>query len=532
MKVVTRDFLNDNEFRKYPFDERATFDEGDLDLNEMDPRPLNSLLTDMRLMLPKSLAASAFVSGISSSKSLVTVTIMGNPIVQNTFYDPYGPVDVDLASLPTSLNEQYSMLGSMVLARVQVKRSAALPGQVVPLIPVEPGVGGWVVFGSGILNDGIWSFSGPKASSLSFQCVTRYDYGGVKSLGRKGFDTSVSGKVTLAGQGGVEVVEDDLGLAIRFAGSNLQVRQGLDSFKGDCGGRPESDTCLFPPIRSINGIVPQGPSRELVIVLDKPMYATIEGSGDDEIVVVSSDTPQELFCTGRLDIPDGCSAGQSPYTGFLRSAYSPPSTGMSLAPDLSLTFELSGTVQASGTFAYLQQHPTRPSVAVFSLQDGPLSVLGESVTHLHVDSALWEWQLYGPQGPSMNAFGSLMNNMRGSRSITYMGQPHSMTLGITSMFDKAGVDSIQVAIDAPDAFEEAGTYVKVSYCRYAHSANPGYFLELRGAPDDTWVLLKGTQVLAAGTMASSLQGTQVQGYIRQNGESAMRTIAVTGAANG
>ena len=43
MKVVTRDFLNDNEFRKYPFDERATFDEGDLDLNEMDPRPLNSL---------------------------------------------------------------------------------------------------------------------------------------------------------------------------------------------------------------------------------------------------------------------------------------------------------------------------------------------------------------------------------------------------------------------------------------------------------------------------------------------------------
>lgn len=523
MKVVTKEFLNNNEFNPYPFHVRATLEPN----SSSDKSLVFSLLTDMHLAVPRNMAESVYVADISSSKSLVTMTIMGS--LSRAFSS-----DPSLPPVFGDINDpEYQFLGAKVLARVQVRKSANLPGLPVNVIPVQPGVGGWVVFGSGILNEGSWRFININTSGIADECISFYQYGGVTTLGKQGFSTAVSGDVTLTGQGGIEVVPDDVGLSLRFSGSSLDVKQNLNFFKGACGGRPESSTCAYSAIRSINGIVPQGEDREIVLVLDKPMYATLEGVGDDELLAVSSDMPQELFCAGRLDVPDGCNTGTPPATPFLRSAYSPPAVSPTLSSSTRMTFQVSDSdgIRSAG-FSYQQQHATRPSVAVLVLDGGSFSLLGEQITHLHMDLGLREWQLYGPSGPSLYGFGALFNNLRGDRTFTHMGRQYYMSLGLMSMYDSMGITRIRVSIAAPDLFEEAGVYVKERYCRYVHELRPEYALELRGAPDDSWAILHNGLVVAAGALSDTGTSAQVQGYIRSNGESSMRTIAVEGISNG
>lgn len=513
MRVVTRDFLNDNEYISYPFDGRATLEP----YATKDPSIVNSLVTDMRLTLPRDVAACAFVANITVTKALVTMTIMGSRT------HPFSP-NTPQASLS---NEQYVVLGAFVLAKLQVKKTSGLPGSPVQVISDTPGVGGWVVFGSGILNEGLWSFSGPQASMVSDRCITRYDYGGVTTLGRKGYDNQISGNVTLIGQNGIEVVSDSEGLAIQFSGTNLDIRQGLQSFSGQCGGRPESGTCLYSPIKTVNGLIPQGANREVVVVLDKPMYATIENiNTDDEIVVVSSDLPLESFCKTRINIPDGCN-GTQPSPNLLGAAPT-TSTGVTFSPSTLITFEVSsGTTSVAGTFSYVQQHPTRPATAVLQAS-APLLVFDEVLTYLHIDSALGEWQLYGLNGASMYAFGSLVNNLRGNKELQYNSVTYYMSIGPATVYDRMGVHSLQVSIDAPDEFEEEGTYVRYGYARYRHSLLPKYTLELRGASDDSWAMFNDGMLIAAGALSDGGVGTQVQNYTRPDGTSAIRVIAVSG----
>lgn len=515
MKVITRDFLNDNEYRSYPIDDRATFEPyeaGDVSV-------VNTLLTDIRLVVPKTQAAVAFVANITITKLLVTVTIMGS---KEHPFSPNTPA-------ATANNEEYTALGATVLGRVQIKKALAQPGVVVPVLGVTPGVGGWVVFGSGVSKEGSWSFAGPTAAMIADQCVTRYDYSGVLTMGQAGFDTVISGKVSLVGQGGIEVVADDKGSAIQFSGISQQVKQSLNNYVGNCGGRPESNTCLFSAIRTINGVVPATANGDIVIVLDKPLYATLQGAEQEETVAVGSDIKLESFCKTRLQIPDNCGTGSNSVTSnFLRSSTA-PANQVSVNPDILLTVDVSdGTNYSYSNFKYQQQHPNRPTVAVYEAQS-PLAALGEYLSSLQVDIGLNEWQLYGSDGPSMYAYGSLTNNLRGVQTLTYGGIDYRVSLGPATVFDQLGYFNLKVAVDAPDDFPEAGTYRRQAYSSYVHILNPEYTLEVRGFADSVWALLKNGVLLAAGPIEANGTGTNIQNYIRPNGESAVRTIGITGA---
>jgi hypothetical protein len=515
MKVVSRDFLNDNEYQSYPIDVRATFEP----YSGTDVAAVNSLLVDMKLILPGSVAACAFIAGIKVTNSLVTLTIMGSKT------HPFSPT-----TPPATLtNEQYSILGAFVLAVIQVRRTSTLPGSVVEIQSNVPGVGGWVILGSGVLNVGSWSFSGPASSMISDKCITRYEYGGVTSVGRLGFNTAVDGRVQMVGQNGIEVIPDSEGLAIEFSGTKGEVRQSLQTYLGECGGRPESGTCAFNAIKSINGLVPQGGDKELVVVLDKPLYATYEGTQNKKIVVVSSDLELSAFCKGRINIPETCSTAQG-FTEFTTRAHSVPLTRVALNPNTQLTFEinLNGVVQ-SYKFTYVQQHPTREAIAVFTTNT-PVIAFGERLVYLHIDEALSEWQLYEESGPSLVAFGAVANSLRSESDITHLGEQYHMTLGPTTIYDQLDVTQVIVGIQAPDEFEEAGIYIRKSYGRYEHSSKPGYRLEIRGAPNDVWAVDNNGLLLAAGSLDAEGRGVQTQTYIRANGETGIKSIAVLGAS--
>jgi len=517
MKVVSRDFLNDNEYRSYPVDERATFEP----YANTDVSAVNSLLSDIKLILPGSIAACAFIASIKVTNALVTLTIMGS---QTHPFSPNTP-------LATLTNEQYSTLGAFVLATVQVRRNSSLPGSIVEIQSDVPGVGGWVVFGSGILNSGSWSFSGPQASMISDQCVTRYDYGGVTSIGRLNFNTTVDGQVQLVGQNGVEVVPDNEGVAIQFSGTKNEIRQSLKSYIGKCGGRLESDTCAFKAIKSINGLMPNGQDKELVIVLDKPLYAKFYGNTDaNKIVGVSSDLELSAFCKGRINVPASCASAQA-FTELTNRANTNTVERVALNPNTKLTFEIivNGLVQ-SYSFTYTQQHPTNPYIAVFT-SNTPIVAFGETLLYLYVDEILSEWQLYGDTGPSLLGFGATAASLRSESNVVYQGSQHHMTLGPTTIYDNLGITQLIVGIEAPDSFKEAGTYIRKSYGKYEHTTNPGYYVEIPGAPNDVWMIKNNELLLTAGTLDGEGRGVQTQTYIRENGESGIKSVVILGVVS-
>jgi hypothetical protein len=511
MRVVTKDFLNENAYRNYPVDDAATMEPYSGPALER----VSSLLVDLAMCIPKAAAACAFVSSISVTDRLVTVTIMGSathPFMQ-------GSPAVSLHSA------DYAALGAVVLARVQVLRDEGLPGTVVPLIPVEPGVGGWVVFGPGILEPGSWHFADASASMLSDRCVTRLDRSGVLSIGRQGFDTALDGAVLLEGRQGLEIIQAGASeLRLQFSGDATTVRRNLAQFVGACGGRPEAGSCGGEPVRRINGVYPAGPDSEIVVVLDRPFYATLAGAGDAQSLQVSSDIPLERFCAGRPKPPSGCESSG------VRSALSSDSGTSDVQPPslgTAVFFEACGPSScASGVFTYVSQKAGRPGVAVFE-SPTPVSALGEMFTRLEVDQVSKEWQMYSGQGASLLAYGPVDSNFRSSRAVEYLASRHLLELGLPTSYDLQGVSQLLVTVDAADAFPFAGTYDRVGYRRYVLATDGSYELQLRGSPDSSWAILRAGKVLAAGPIQPDGIGTQVQQYVGPSGESSIRTVGVS-----
>jgi len=509
MRTVTKDFLNENAYRNYPVDDAATMEP----YVGQELERVNSMLADMSICIPKSAAACAFVSSISVTEQLVTVTIMGSQVDPFTVNEP--PT--------TEYAQRYAELGAVVLAHVQARRSRGLPGVVVPVTPVEPGVGGWVVFGPGVLNTGSWRFSGPEASVISNRCVSRLDYSGVFTIGRQGFETVLQGDVALQGQQGLEVVKAGPSeLSIRFGEDPDTVRRRLREFAGRCGARPETGTCDGEPIRRINGVYPAGAFREIVLALDKPFYAFLEGSGDLENLAVSSDIPLERFCAGRPKPPDGCSP--SPIGPLAATAGPDERTVQPPDDGTQLFLEVCGPLGcSSAVFTYVSQKAGRPGTAVFEAS-GSVSAFGDNLTRLEIAQEAREWQLYGPSGASLLAYGPLDFSFRGSKKVQYLGDDYELELGPPVAYDLQGATSLRVTVDAPTPFEFGGVYVRQKYRVYSLSTDPAYELRIRGG--GSWSILKDGRPLAAGPIQPDGIGTQVQQYLDGDGNSVIRTIGV------
>ena len=516
MRVVSKDFLNENEYRAYPIDAAATYEP----YTPNDVGAVNSLLTDMRITVPSTVAACVFLANVTVTKYLITMTFMG----ANTH--PFSPT----ITPPTLFAAEYSALGAYVIAKVQTKRTNDTAGTTVSVTPMVPGVGGWVTLGSGAANEGYWSFAGPSSSLISDHCITRYDYSGVTTIGQLGFTDVVAGAVTLIGQGGIEVIAAGSEVTLQFSGTQQEVKSSLASYVGECGGRPESKTCAFAPIKTINGIRPAGEFNDIVLVLDKPIYAElVAATTANETFNLSSDAKLEQFCRGRINIPNTCESMVGAY--IPQRAVSSFASIVTPTPGLVLTAEVYGpSGNFTANFRYIQQSPINAAVAVFTSSEF-VALPGEFLNELHLDMTLGEWQLYGAAGVSMSAFGPLLNNLRGYKSVDYQGATYRIYLGVSTVCDLLKITTIRVSIDALDAFEEQGTYIKTGHSLYTHSQLSEYTLEFKSVASDTWSILKAGILVAAGTLDAAGRGVQVQTYRRPNGESALRTIGVIGVIN-
>ena len=516
MRVVTKDFLNDNEYRKYPIDDSATMEP----YTQGEQPAINCVLTDASLAVPQDVAACAYISRISITPALVSITIMGAP--SHPFDSSSRP-----ASAPTQFTSEYSTLGAYVIATVETPRLANMAGVTVEVTPNVDGVGGWVVFGSGASKQGVWTFSGPESSMISDHCVTKYSYGGVKSIGKVGFDAFLDGRITVSGESGIEVVSTPEGIDLQFSGTQAQVKDNIRSYVGACGGRPESNTCAYSPIKTINGISQRGLDSKIVIVLDRPLYGILQNpQSEEEVFVVSSDVTLESFCQNRINIPGDCSSGD-----LTTAILFPPDTGDGAPqpdPGIPLLLEAYGPGgYSSSKFAYFQQNPINQAEAVY-LSQGPAVVLGETVTELRVDMRRKEWQAYTPSGVSMRAYGYIGAGLSGKKTVSVNSMDYDIYLGIPNILDELDMLQIDVSVDASDSFEESGTYIKSSRAKYTHVNRPEYSIELRGSRY-SWTLLKSNVVVAAGVLTAQGTDNVIQEYKRASGESALRTISVYGS---
>ncbi len=222
---------NLNELRAFPLSDAATT------VDNTGKFLPHDILVDCRLRFPRDVAQYAFVGGITVTPRLVSLVILGTTSQDET--SGYVP----LASLT-------------VTKPLEVFRPYAVT-------PLYPGVGGWVVFGSGTATSFVGRFATPAQSLLAPRAATPYQGLPVKSIGKLGLATALTGLVTIVGGTDIEVTVDTvlLGSELRKAlilslkadtpGENV-----LQKYLTECGGRPESGTCDKPGIEFVNGVPP------------------------------------------------------------------------------------------------------------------------------------------------------------------------------------------------------------------------------------------------------------------------------------
>lgn len=200
------------------------------------------VLVDCRLRFPASLGSYAFVGGVTVTKNLVTLVILGA--------------------------ESVNAVSSFVpLAALTVTNP--VNGVPYAVRPLASGVGGWVVFGPGVTTRGDAApsiairFSGPTQSLLLPKCARAYKLPPIESIAKAGRNTALTGFVRIVGSGDVETAKEQVYVGDRFRDA-LVVRlkqlpeepNVLAKYIGPCDLRPESRNCPRGAIESINNVVP------------------------------------------------------------------------------------------------------------------------------------------------------------------------------------------------------------------------------------------------------------------------------------
>jgi hypothetical protein len=232
-------WLTANANRNYPLEDYAT--KRDASGNELP----DGLLADLHVWFPEELGRCVFISSVTISPLLVSLTLAVHAV--RPFQDSAAQAFIPLAAVtvPTPLQ----------------------PGLNYPLRPFAPGVGGWLTFGpeAGGLPPGSYRFDDPVQTAILPHLARMYPITGVLSLGRLGYETKLTGVVTIKSNSPETLViekrqETILGVTRDALVFRLNEEEsGHDIFKrfvGPCGGVPESNTCKFPQISSIGGAVP------------------------------------------------------------------------------------------------------------------------------------------------------------------------------------------------------------------------------------------------------------------------------------
>lgn len=238
--TVFTGWLNRNETRKYPLHDMATKQAAD---GHVLP---DGVLADMQLLVPQSVGGYVFVSSLSITPGLVSLTILAT--------------DVDPTSEVSASPAIFVPLAAISVARpIDMYRNYAFDS-------LYPGVNGWVAFGSDIdeISEAYYRFEEPIDGLLSPKAARMYRDYPVQSVGRSNRATTLTGLISLVGSASVEIEK-----AVRTINGRRRevVTMGLvlgddpkgvlHTFAGECGGRPDDRTCpKGRPLRTINGVAP------------------------------------------------------------------------------------------------------------------------------------------------------------------------------------------------------------------------------------------------------------------------------------
>ena len=302
MAVRNLGWYNRGEATAYPIDEAASSSD---DAGQRLPA---DIITDLNLRWPSTEGLCAFVTAVSVTDTLVTLTIQS-------------------AELPSSSG------GATALAAVSVRRPVDI-GRMYQLKPQADGVGGWVVFGRGA-NGVKYSgrFSTPAQSRLVPRAARSYRPFPVASLSVRDAAVALTGIVRLRAREPLQIVKEQREIegvvrdcivvrlidnastdfpvpstAISLLGG--QTPSVFQQFSGPCAGRPESDTCGDPqPIEYINAV---GPDCNGVL--------TLEFAGCAQVTQIMSICGLAVDC--QFGLTDACLPAQLPNSaGLLPSEY-------------------------------------------------------------------------------------------------------------------------------------------------------------------------------------------------------------------
>lgn len=351
-------FYNRAESISYPIDDGAS---GLTDAGEW---LRSNVIVDLNLRWPNTLGDYAFVSAVAVTAGLVTVSILA-------------------AASPDAAGD------FQPLAVVSVRRPIT-SYRMYALQPQAEGVGGWIVFGSGVSDKLplVARFSSPAQSRLTPRAGRSYSPLPVSSLQAFTAADRLTGVITLRttppliveSQARVisgtlrdcivirlEEVTETISVASEEIARVLGVRDvpALRQFAGPCADRPESGNCGDPqPIEFVNGVRP-----------DCDGVLTIEFQGCAEVTHITSGCGIAVDC--GFGLSDACFTAQIPNAdGTLPNSDPPTLAARSPSPEIPVV-EVPGESESASTVGGL------PYLNCFETAE-----VSEELT---TASGLWQW---------------------------------------------------------------------------------------------------------------------------------------------
>ena len=207
-------FYNENEGRKFPFEETATLQSNNISLP-------TDLIVDLSISIPS------------------TLTGVYCPIINITQY----AISISLASSTLGL-----LVGSFA-------RSSLVPYKAYALSPVIDDVSGWIVFGNGIANavTGCFQFANSVSSAIAQRCINYIDVLPVKKFIKLGgsLDTYVTDIVKLKAQGDLIIKKHETDT------NTIVLELGTPSdFVGPCNKLTDIGRDGIVSLHSINNVKP------------------------------------------------------------------------------------------------------------------------------------------------------------------------------------------------------------------------------------------------------------------------------------
>jgi hypothetical protein len=183
-----------------------------------------------------------------ASEGLVSITFLASDVPA---------IGTDCSS--SSLQQQ----NFIPLAAISVPFDEFLPDIQVAIDPLYPGVGGWIVLGHNAFKK-IYAgrFSTVQQGMLAPRAARSYEPLPIKSMAKLHHSVDLTGLVLIKAGNDIEIVKEqrlingDWRDAMVLRLSTAADQDVLAKYIGPCGGRPESNSCLKPPIESINSVKP------------------------------------------------------------------------------------------------------------------------------------------------------------------------------------------------------------------------------------------------------------------------------------